>query len=181
MPSNPIQATQTWLKSVVIAHNICPFAKRELERGSIRFYVDENTDTEQCLINLIAECGLLDQDDSIATTLLIYPEAFADFDDYLDFHAFAEDLLIAQGYEGIYQLASFHPQYCFAEAAQDDAANYTNRSPYPMLHLLRESDVEQAVASHPNPENIPQHNIALTRSLGLATMQALLAACYQTD
>jgi len=112
---------------------------------------------------------------------LIYAGAFADFDDYLDFLGLAEALLSDQGYEGIYQLASFHPDYSFEEAALDDAANYTNRSPYPMLHLLRESSLEQAIAHYPDPENIPERNIALTRELGLTKMKTLLAACYPSD
>lgn len=171
-------ATQTWLKSVIIEYNICPFARRELERGSIRFSVNRDSDIEQCLLHLIDECNRLEADPEIETTLLIYADAFAEFDAYLDFLEIAESLLIEQGYEGVYQLASFHPDYCFQGSDPDDAANYTNRSPHPMLHLLREASIEQAVTAHPDPESIPQHNIELTRKLGLAKMQALLSACY---
>ncbi|MFZ2404932.1 MAG: DUF1415 domain-containing protein [Methylobacter sp.] len=173
-----IAATQAWLKSVIIEYGICPFAKRELDRGSIYFSVNHDTEIEQCLLSLIVECDRLDTEPGIETTLLIYADTFAEFDDYLGFLEIAESLLIEQGYEGTYQLASFHPNYCFQGAAPDDAANYTNRSPYPMLHLLREASLEQAVAGHPDPESIPQHNIELTRKLGLAKVQALLAACY---
>jgi len=173
-----ISATQSWLKNIIIEYSICPFAKRELERGSIRFSVNHDNDIERCLLHLMKECDLLDTDDSIATTLLIYADALAVFDDYLDFLELAEALLTEQGYEGIYQLASFHPDYCFEDADQNDPANYTNRSPYPMLHLLRESSIEQAVKAYPHPENIPQRNIELTRQLGLTKMQALLSACY---
>ena len=172
-----IRATRTWLKSIIIEYNICPFAKRELERGTIAFHVNRVRETAACLLDLILECSRLDTDTGIETTLLIYTGAFAEFDDYLDFLEFAEELLIERGYEGIYQLASFHPDYCFEGAEQDDPANYTNRTPYPMLHLLRESSIEQAVASYPDPEHIPQRNIELTRELGLVKMQALLAAC----
>ncbi len=171
-------ATQAWLKSVIISYGICPFAKRELERGSIYFSVNHDTTIENGLLHLIAECDRLDTDPDIETTLLIYADAFTAFDDYLDFVDIAESLLIEQGYEGTYQLASFHPDYCFQGSDTDDAANYTNRSPYPMLHLLRETSIDQAVASHPDPESIPQRNIELTRKLGLSKMQALLAACY---
>ncbi|MFA5922109.1 MAG: DUF1415 domain-containing protein [Methylococcaceae bacterium] len=173
-----IATTQTWLKTIIIAYGICPFAKRELDRGSIRFSVNNDTETENCLLNLILECVRLDTDSNIETTLLIYGGAFTAFDDYLDFLELAETLLIEQDYEGFYQLASFHPDYCFEGAEQDDPANYTNRSPYPMLHLLRETSIERAVANYPQPENIPQRNIELTRELGLAKMQTLLAACY---
>lgn len=177
--SNPLAATRTWLESVVIAHTLCPFAKRELDLARIRFFVDEASRMTPCLEHLIDECVRLDDDPEIATTLLIYPQAFAEFEDYLDFVALAEDLLEAQGYEGVYQLASFHPDYCFADASQDDPANYTNRSPFPMLHLLREASLDFAVETYPDVEGIPQRNIELTRQLGLKHMQALLAACYQ--
>ena len=173
-----ISTTQTWLKTIIIEYSICPFAKRELDRGSIRLSVNHDTEIESCLMNLMLECDRLDTDSSIETTLLIYDSAFTVFDDYLGFLELAETLLIEQGYEGVYQLASFHPDYCFEGAKQDDPSNYTNRSPYPMLHLLREASIERAVATYPHPENIPQRNIELTRELGLAKMQALLAACY---
>jgi hypothetical protein len=171
-------ATQTWLKSVIIEYNICPFAKREQEKKSIYFSINHDTELEQCLLHLMQECDRLDTSPDLETTLLIYPDTFTAFDDYLDFIEIAENLLSEQGYEGIYQLASFHPDYCFHGSNQDDAANYTNRSPYPTLHLLRETSIDRAVASHPDPESIPQHNIELTRKLGLAKMQVLLAACY---
>ncbi|MBF6647398.1 DUF1415 domain-containing protein [Methylobacter sp. BlB1] len=174
-----ISTTQAWVKSFIIGYSICPFAKREWDRGSIYYTVKRTADIEYFLEQLIQECERLDSDDGIETTLLIYPEALSSFDDYLDYLDIAERLLIEQGYEGIYQLASFHPGYCFEGAAQDDPANYTNRSPYPMLHLIREESIERAVAAYPHPENIPERNIELTRRLGLAKMQALLAACYQ--
>jgi hypothetical protein len=173
-----IDTTQNWLKTIIIAYGICPFAKHELDRGSIRFVASHDTEIESCLLNLMLECDRLNIDSSIETTLLIYDKAFTAFDDYLDFLELAETLLIEQDYEGVYQLASFHPDYCFEGAKQDDPANYTNRSPYPLLHLLRETSLDKAIASYPHPENIPQRNIELTRELGLAKMQALLAACY---
>ena len=99
------------------------------------------------------ECVRLDEDESIVTSLLIFPNAFKQFDDYLDIVELAEELLEANGYEGVYQLASFHPQYIFGGAPVNDAANYTNRSVYPMLHLLREEQIEKALERYPNPEN----------------------------
>jgi hypothetical protein len=173
-----IVSTQAWLNTIIVEYSICPFAKRELDRGSVRLVASHDTDIENCLLNVILECERLNNDSGIETTLLIYGKAFTAFDDYLDFLGIAEALLIEQGYEGVYQLASFHPDYCFEGAKQDDPANYTNRSPYPLLHLLRETSIDRAIATHPNAENIPQRNIDLTRELGLAKMQALLAACY---
>ncbi len=174
-----ISVIQAWVKSFIIGYSICPFAKREWDRGSLYYTVNRTTDIEYFLEHLIQECERLDSDDGIETTLLIYPEALSIFDDYLDYLDIAERLLIEQGYEGIYQLASFHPDYCFDGSAPDDPANYTNRSPYPMLHLIREESIERAMAAYPHPESIPERNIELTRRLGQAKMQALLAACYQ--
>jgi hypothetical protein len=173
-----IEDTKKWLKTVVIAHNICPFAKRVFDADGIYFAVENSTDMEMCLENLIDECARLDENENIETTLLIYPKAFANFDEYLDFVEIAERLLEVEDYEGIYQLASFHPNYCFEGSNENDAANYTNRSPYPMLHLLREESLEKALETYPNPENIPENNIKLTRELGLQKLKETLAACY---
>ena len=173
-----IASTLAWLKTGIIEYSICPFAKSAVESGSVRFAVSHDPDIESCLMDLMQECDRLDTDADIETTLLIYAEGFTAFDDYLDFLELAETLLMEQGYEGVYQLASFHPDYCFDGAKLNDPANYTNRSPYPMLHLLRETSIERAVSSYLHPEDIPQRNIGLTRELGLAKMQALLTACY---
>lgn len=173
-----IDETKKWLETVVIAHNICPFAKRVFDDGGIHFAVENSTDVEMCLENLLDECARLDENETIETTLLIYTKAFVDFDEYLDFLEIAERLLEVEDYEGIYQLASFHPNYCFEGSTENDAANYTNRSPYPMLHLLRESSLEKALETYQNPENIPENNIKLTRELGLQKMRETLTACY---
>ena len=173
-----ITQTQKWLESVVIAHNICPFAKRFFDDNKIRFFVENSTEIETCLENLLNECARLNENETIETTLLIYTNIFADFDDYLDFVEIAEQLFEVENYEGIYQLASFHPNYCFDGSSESDAANYTNRSPYPMLHLLRESSLEKSLENYPNPEGIPENNIKLTRELGLQKMREMFAACY---
>lgn len=176
-----ILITKNWLSSLIIEYKICPFAKREFDRGSIHYVVNQDTEVESCLLNLMVEFDRLNIDSTIETTLLIYENAFKSFDDYLDFLELAETFLFEQDYEGVYQLASFHPDYCFEGSKQDDPANYTNRSPYPMLHLLRESSIDKAVAIYPHPENIPQQNIKLMRELGLNKLQALLVACYSNQ
>jgi len=178
-----INSTRTWLNTFIIAFNICPFAKREQQRNSIRYQVVQSDRFDTALELLIVECGFLDSHHETETTLLIFPNGFNDFDDYLDLLAMAEQLLMDQGYEGVYQLASFHPDYCFESTTdlKEDPANYTNRSPYPMLHIIREASIERAVAKHPDPENIPTNNIKLTRELGLKKLKTLLAACYQID
>jgi hypothetical protein len=175
-----IRQTIHWLESVIIKHNICPFAKKEHERGSIHYQVNDNKDLERCLLDLMIEFLRLDNDSKIETTLFILSSGFDDFDYYLDCLELASQLLIEQNYEGIYQLASFHPDYCFDEVPEQDPANYTNRSPYPMLHIIREASLEKALQSYPDPEQIPTRNIEFCRAMGNEKMHALLAACYQS-
>lgn len=172
-----ITQTQCWLDTVIIKHNICPFAKKERDRGGIHFCIDESREVSQALENLIIECERLDQQPELETTLFILAQLGQDFDDYLDFLDIANQLLIEQDYEGVYQLASFHPDYRFEQSEQDDPADYTNRSPYPMLHLIRELSLENALANYPNPERIPERNIEYCRHLGLQKMQEMLAQC----
>lgn len=176
-----IKHSQNWLKTVVIAHNFCPFAKQEWLQERINFDVIPHADLEACLEEVILACEKLDENPNIETSLLILPNGFNDFEDYLDLLDYAERLLEDQQYEGTYQLASFHPDYCFDEAAPDDPANYTNRSPYPMLHLLRESSVERALESITDPEAIPQNNINRARSLGVEALKNQLEACFKPD
>ena len=126
-----ILQTRKWITDVVIACNFCPFAAREVNQNSIHYQVEDSTDTAVCLEAFLRECRRLDNDASIATSLLIFTNAFPRFDNYLDMTAMAEELLQQQGYEGVYQVASFHPLYIFAGAPANDAANYTNRSIYP--------------------------------------------------
>ena len=177
--SELISQTLCWIKLVIVELKICPFAKRELEKESIRYSIVKHEALEDCLQSVINECVYLDDNQNTATTLLIFPNAFSEFDDYLQLVEIAEKLMAQQGYEGIYQIASFHPDYVFADSTPDDAANYTNRSPSPMLHLIREASLEKALESYPDPEKIPQRNIELTRSLGLDAMKSKLDACCQ--
>ncbi len=173
--------TRCWVKTVIVENNFCPFAQRELERGSIRYSVKPDRDAKSALQALIDECIQLDNNEAIETTLLIFPEGFQHFEDYLELVELADGLLADQGYESVYQVASFHPDYCFAGAEQNDAANYTNRSPYPMLHLIREASLEQVLNGYPEPEKIPESNIERARELGLEAMQRQLEACCSID
>ena len=176
--SLPKKHTENWLKTVIIPYNLCPFARAVVEKENALYYcVDESNAMEENLQTLIAEAWRLDNDDEIETTLIIYENAFSAFEDFLDYVELANQLLEMQHYLGIYQLAHFHPDYCFEGANELDAANYTNRAPYPMLHLIREASLEKALKSFSHPEMIPKRNIQLTRELGLEKMQALLATC----
>ena len=177
-----INQTKHWLSTVIIEHSICPFAKREFDRDRIHYEIIVSDDLSTQLEHLILQCEFLDNknnDSEIETSLLIFPTALKDFEDYLDVLEIATELMTKQGYEGVYQLASFHPDYCFAGANPNDASNYTNRSPYPMLHILREDSIEKALENYPNPESIPERNIQLTKDLGLEQMKNTLAECYQ--
>jgi len=134
---------------------------------------------ESALASVVEELQFLDRMEDIETTLVIFPGQFSDFEEYLDLVDMAEDLSAEQGYEGVYQIASFHPEYCFAGAKDDDPANYTNRSPYPMLHLLREESITKALEHFEDPEGIPERNMAFAEQKGLKYMQMLRAACLE--
>lgn len=174
-----IHQTKKWLSTIVIAHNLCPFAKRECENGTIDYKIIEAAETEIILQQLLNQCSAMDKDGAIETSLAIIPNGVEKFHDYLDVLDLATSLLSAQGYDGIYQLASFHPDYRFEETALDSSENYTNRSPYPMFHILREASVEAVLTAYPNPELIPVCNIALMQSLGLEMVRKALDACFK--
>ena len=123
------------------------------------------------------ELELLDSDPSIETTLLIHPKALENFDNYNQFLDDVDSFLVQMSFEGTYQVASFHPDYQFSGTEADAAENYTNRSPYPMLHLLREESLERAIAEHPDINQIPARNIALMNSIGKNRLGALLQNC----
>lgn len=172
-----IRQTRCWVESVIVGFNFCPFAKHEVNSNSIHYQVSHASGIEQALHAVMQECQRLDENADIETTLLIFANALSGFDDYLDTLEFANTLLVEQDYEGIYQLASFHPDYCFEGEAPLDAANYTNRSPYPMLHLIRENSLERALENYPDPESIPERNIEFARNKGLDEMKAALTKC----
>jgi len=130
---------------------------------------------------LQAELELLNADSSVETTLLIHPGVLQDFYAYNRFLAYTDSLLVEMGLEGVYQVASFHPNYQFEGTNTDDAENYTNRSPYPMLHLIREESLERVIADYPDIDQIPLRNIALMNELGQDRLQELLKSCLQVS
>jgi uncharacterized protein len=172
-----IAQTKKWIIDVVVGCNFCPFAAREVKRGSIHYEVLQAATAKMILETCIKMFNQLDEDKNIETSLLILPNSFETFTAYLDMVEKAGKLLEKEGYEGAYQIASFHPQYLFAGSTENDPSNYTNRSPYPMLHFLREESVSRAVDTHPNIDDVPEQNIAFTQEKGLRYMQALFAAC----
>ena len=170
-----LEQTRKWIEEVVVGCNFCPFAVKELRAGTIRYQVDNGQESGQLRQAFLEECQWLDKHPETETSLLIFPYALSDFEDYLDFVSVAERLLARHHYESVYQVASFHPGYRFADSSSEDPANYTNRSPYPMLHLLREESMERALERYSDPEKIPQRNIEFARAKGLAYWQQLLA------
>jgi hypothetical protein len=173
-----IEQTKNWIQKIVIGLNFCPFANREFKNNAIHYQVEHSAKRTDAREAILKECKRLDRDKKIATTLLIFPNAFREFDAYLELVSFAEKLLQQKGYEGVYQLATFHPLYQFKGSEPDDPANYTNRSIYPMLHLLREDQIRKAIQFYGNAEEIPQRNIQFAREKGEVYMKMLRDSCF---
>lgn len=168
--------TLAWVERMVVGLDLCPFARAPLEAGRLRVAVSTCEDPRELLTVVDDELDRLlgAEPGEHETTLIVHPRCLVDFDEYNDFLDEADRLLELRELSGVVQIASFHPDYRFVDSAVDDLANYTNRSPYPMLHLLRESSVSRAVESHPDIEGIPAANIAKLRAMSLAQLRALL-------
>jgi hypothetical protein len=167
-PDLILQETRAWLEKAVIGLNLCPFAKPVHVAGRIRYAVSQAETPEELLADLLVELRALAGADpeEIETTLLIHPGVLTDFFDYNDFLDVADDALNELDLAGEIQIASFHPLYQFAGSGPDDIENFTNRSPYPMLHLLREESVDRAVEAFPETEKIYESNMETLRALG---------------
>jgi hypothetical protein len=175
-PESVIDATRGWIADVVIGLNLCPFARRVFDAGLIRYSVSDATDDLHLIADLHAELTrlLALPRTELETTLLILPHTLPDFRDFNDFVGVAEEHLENRGLTGVVQIASFHPRYQFAGTAADAVENYTNRSPYPMLHLLREDSVTEVADNAEFVAGIPERNIATLRGLGLAAVLSKL-------
>ena len=174
---DPIALTRRWLERAVIGLNLCPFAKAVHAKGQIRFVLSEATTPETLLEELVAELAWLRDADpqSTETTLLIHPQVLNDFLDYNDFLDAADAAVEALDLEGVLQVASFHPDYQFAGTEPDDIGNYSNRSPFPTLHLLREASVSRAVDTFPDADGIVDRNLATLEKLGEQAWRDLLS------
>lgn len=158
-------------------YKLCPFAKHELDKGSVEFTLSDALDEENLLRTLEQELERLEQHPEIETSFIVHPQVLGDFYDFNDFLGRGDVLLKHMKLEGVYQIASFHPQYQFAGTHPDDPENYSNRSPYPMLHVLREASVERAVAGHPDIESVPVTNIDTLNKIGKEMLQDLWQGC----
>lgn len=166
-----------WLERAVIGLNLCPFAKAVYVKQQVRIVVSDAS-TERALLEQLGEELALLRDtpaEAVDTTLLVHPQVLGDFLDYNDFLDDADGLVEAMDLDGVLQVASFHPDYRFADTAPDDAGNLTNRAPWPILHLLREDSLDRAVAAYPDPDGIIERNIATMRELGAEGFRRLLA------
>jgi hypothetical protein len=170
-----VAATREWVEKAVIGLNLCPFARGPQLAGQVRYAYTDAADADALVEALAREISALmaAEPERIETTLLIHPQVMDDFLDYNDFLDIADSTIEALGYTGELQVASFHPRYQFEGTRPDDVENYSNRSPYPTLHLLREESVERAVEQDPDTDLIYERNIETLRRLGPAGWQAL--------
>lgn len=172
-----IDATREWVIRAVIGLNLCPFAKSVHVKKQIRYVVSPAQTHDELLDEVRKELELLESTDpkDLDTTLLIHPDALVDFLDFNSFLPKADRLIRKRDWEGVFQIANLHPDYCFAEALPEDVSNLTNRSPYPTLHLLRESSIDRAVAAFPDAESIYLRNIEMMQKLGHEGWKKLFA------
>jgi hypothetical protein len=170
-----IAATRKWLERAVIGLNLCPFAKGVHVKGQIRYVVSTATSVSTLLDDLERELLFLTDaaPELVDTTLLVLPDVLTDFAEFTDFLDLVEVVLMTHRLTGVLQVASFHPDYVFADAEPGDLSNFTNRAPYPTLHLIREASLSKATAAFPDSADIYQHNIDTLNKLGLAGWHAL--------
>lgn len=171
-----IEATKKWLNTIVIDLNFCPFAKREVIRDSIRYVTVDNQISDP-VGHFLDELSHLDKHPETETSLLILNGDKLTFAQFLDLCDQCEWLIEQSGYSGHYQLATFHPDYVFDGETEASPSNYTNRSVYPILHILRESSLTRVLNTYSEPEQIPQNNIQTAEKLGLAYLQQALLKC----
>ncbi|MCX6293809.1 MAG: DUF1415 domain-containing protein [Sphingobacteriales bacterium] len=167
-----IDTTKSWIEKIVIGLNFCPFAAQPFKSNSIHYEVIAESNLNVVLGEFSKVCNQLLEDETIETSLIILSEHFDDFEQYLDMIDLCEQLLIMENLEGVFQVASFHPQYLFAGSNESDASNYTNRSPFPMIHILREYSLTTAIDKHIDVDAIPENNIKNARNLGIAYFKA---------
>jgi hypothetical protein len=170
-----IDDTRTWLERAVIGLNLCPFAKSVHVKGQVHYVVSRAPTAQALLQDLMVELKALNDSDPLQrdTTLLIAPDCLADFLDFNDFLADADQALVDLDLEGVLQIANLHPDYQFAGTRADDVTNFTNRSPYPTLHLLREDSIDRAVAAFPDAESIFERNMETMERIGVPGWEAL--------
>lgn len=174
-PSTITEHVNQWLNDVVIGLNLCPFATKPQRNQQIKIFVSQASREEALLQDILDQLLELDTKEAqeLETTLVVVPNMLDDFMDYNFFIDWVEALIRQQDWEGIFQVATFHPHYCFAGTCPEDDENLTNRSPYPIFHLIREQSMERVLKHYPNPEAIPEINIQRVSQLSPAERKAL--------
>lgn len=172
-PIDPSAAVTRWLEEIVIGLNLCPFARKPFFAGAVRIVVTDADNPAALLTSLNLELDYLTAHAEVETTILVLTRGLDDFLQYNDFMHLVENWVWQNGYEGMYQVASFHPDYCFADTTPADVGNLTNRAPYPLLHLLREDRLEELLQRYPNSEEIPANNIRNLQSMSLERLRLL--------
>ena len=170
-----VSSVSTWLDEAVIGLQLCPFAKVPRQRKQIHFVVSNAQTDEDLLTALAGECLHLVDHTSIETSLLVIPGYLQQFDDFNEFLSLADDLLTQMNWFGIFQIASFHPHYQFANTRYDDRENWTNRAPYPILHILRESSLSRVIDTYPGIDEIPSRNIDRLNRLDSEAIDAIFS------
>lgn len=178
-PRATVEATtRAWLENAVIGLNLCPFARQPYASGQVQLQVSAASSWVSLQDDIEQALETLSQAAQPETLLLIVPKLLQDFNDYLDALAAVESLIEHSGLEGIIQVASFHPQYCFEGEAPEHPSHFTNRAPYPIFHFLREASLEAALAKYPKPERIPAQNIEKMQQLSTEQLKALFPHCF---
>lgn len=170
-----------WLQTIVIGLNFCPFARKPFESNLVRIVCEEVVEEDAILELVLSELLTLEETEAsqIETTLIVLPKAYRDFNDFNSLLYVLNDVLELEGFEGIFQIASFHPAYQFAGTDIDDVENFTNRAPYPILHILREDSLSRALDSHPDPDGIPDKNIRCLKSLSEEKIKEYFSYLFQ--
>ena len=178
-----IETTKLWLERFVIGLNLCPFAKHPFKNDKIRYVVFEGEDLEKLTEVVLSEANELvaTTPSVLETTLVILPEVLDDFQEYLDVLNMYEFIFGEVELDGVIQIASFHPDYQFDETDMTDVENYTNRSPFPMFHLLREDSVTRALEAYPEIGDIPENNIETMNKMGLTRVKQMLDDIIRTN
>ncbi|EMX0311397.1 TPA: DUF1415 domain-containing protein [Vibrio parahaemolyticus] len=175
------QQVEQWLNDVVIGLNLCPFAAKPQRNKQIKIFVSEATQEEALLEDILLQLIELSttEPEKLETTLVVVPNMLQDFWDYNFCIDWVEGLIKQQDWEGIFQVATFHPDYCFGGAAPEDDENLTNRSPYPIFHLIREESMEKVLKHYPDPESIPDTNIARVSALSEEELKKLFPYLFR--
>lgn len=174
-----LAAVRRWLDTFIVGMQLCPFAAAPLAEGRVRLAVTGARSDQELIYALLEEIRALDADPNVETSLLIHPRALNDFDEYNQFLDVVDAILEETDREGVYQVASFHPDYQFDGTAPDAAENYTNRSPFPLLHLLRESSISRVLDTGVDTNAVPERNILRMNAQGTRALAQLLADCLQ--